>query len=71
MITRKSLKFHIKSDDYFGTLATILSLSAQGVIDDKNRNKILNEKVKELVYLQNNYKIIKKNGSKSSNKEHR
>lgn len=71
MIAKKSLKFHIQSNDYFGTLATILSLSSQGVMDDKNRDKILNEKVEELIYLQNNYNIIKKNGSKSSNKEHR
>ena len=71
MIAKKSLEFHIKSDDYFGALATIISLSAQGVIDDKNRNKILNKKVEELIYLQNNYKITKKNGFKPSNKEHR
>lgn len=68
---RNTLEFHIKSEDYFGTLAAILSLLAQGVVDNQNRNKILNEKVEELVYLQSNYKIIKNNGSKSSNKEHR
>ena len=71
MLNKKSLEFHIKSNDYFGTLAAILSLLAQGAVDEQNRNKILNEKVKELMYLQNNYKIIKENGSKSSNKEYR
>ncbi|MEI6835411.1 MAG: hypothetical protein WCK59_01135 [Candidatus Falkowbacteria bacterium] len=71
MFNKKTLEFHIKSDDYFGTIAAILSLLNQGVIDNKNRNQILNEKVEELVYLQKNYKIIKKDGSKSSNKEHR
>ena len=68
---QKSLNFHIKSQDYFGTLATIFSLLTQGVIDDKNRDKIINEKVEELMYLQNNCKIIKKNGFKPSNKEYR
>lgn len=68
---KKSLKFHIESNDYFGTLATILGLLLQKIIDSQNRNKILNEKVEELLYLQNNYKIIKKNGSKPGNKEHR
>lgn len=44
MINRKPLEFHIKSDDYFGTLATILNFLAQDVIDNKNRDKIINEK---------------------------
>jgi hypothetical protein len=30
-----SVKFHVKSDDYFGTLATILSLVKQDILDDK------------------------------------
>lgn len=65
----KSIKFHIKSNDYFGTLATILNLLHQKeFIGDKD--KILRGKVKELIYLQQNYKIMKKDGSKSSNKEH-
>lgn len=70
MINKQSLKFHIKSDDYFGTLATILNfLHQKEFVGDKD--KILEEKVEELVYLQENYKIIKKDGSKTSNKEHR
>lgn len=65
----KSIEFHIKSNDYFGTLATILNLLHQEeFIGDIN--KILKEKVKELMYLQKYYKIIKKDGSKPSNKEH-
>jgi hypothetical protein len=71
MLNKKSLEFHIKSNDYFGTLAAILSLLAQGAVDKQNLNTILNEKVEELIYLQNNYKIIKKDGSKPSNKEYR
>lgn len=69
MINKKSLKFHIQSSDYFGTLATILNLLHQEeFIGDTD--KILKEKVKELMYLQKYYKIIKKDGSKPSNKEH-
>jgi hypothetical protein len=66
---KNSLKFHIDSQDYFGTLATILNLLHQKeFVGDKN--KILKEKVEELVYIQKNYKIIKKDESKSSHKEH-
>lgn len=69
MFRTKSLNFHIKSGDYFGTLATILNLLHQKeFVGDKDG--ILKEKVKELIYLQKNYKIMKKDGSKSSNKEH-
>lgn len=70
-MSKKSLEFHIESDDYFGTFAAILDLFTQNVIDDLNKNKILKEKVEELMYLQKTYKIIKKDGSKSSNKEYR
>jgi len=70
MINKKSLDFHMQSDDYFGTLATILNfLHQKEFVGDKD--KILKEKVEELVYLQKNYKIIEKDGSKSSNKKHR
>ncbi|MCK5510943.1 hypothetical protein KAI65_05400 [Candidatus Parcubacteria bacterium] len=54
----QNLKFHIKSEDYFGTLATVLDLFRLDVFD---RNKILKGIIKNLVYLQDNYKIIKKN----------
>ena len=67
---KKSLKFHIESDDYFGTLATILNFLVQKEFIG-NKDKIIREKVEELIYLQKNYKIIKNNGSKTSNKEHR
>lgn len=59
----KNLEFHIESQDYFGSLATILNFLHQDeFIGDKNA--ALKEKVKELMYLQKNYKIIKKDGSK-------
>jgi hypothetical protein len=59
----KSLEFHIKSNDYFGTLATILSLTRQNL--EKNEHKKLNIKTlskieKDLLFLQKNYKIANK-----------
>ena len=59
----QNLKFHIKSEDYFGTLATVLDLFRLDVLEKKfisDKNKMLKGIVKDLVYLQNNYKIIKK-----------
>lgn len=67
---KKSIKFQLDSGDYFGALATILNFLVQKeFIGDKD--KIIREKVEELIYLQDNYKIVKKNGFKSSNKEYR
>lgn len=57
----RSLEFHIESQDYFGTLATILNLIKQ----DKNQNitkinkNILDKIEKDLMFLQRNYKITK------------
>lgn len=56
----KSIKFHIKSDDYFGTLATALSLISQSLENKKQNVKFLNTIVKDLLYLQKEYKIVKK-----------
>jgi len=65
---RKNIRFHIKSDDYFGTMATALSLIRQ-ITDKKNQelqkvntqyNKILNNLEKDLMFLHTNYKIVKK-----------
>jgi len=47
------LKFHIESQDYFGTLATIISLNQQF------GSKIPQTTIDELMFLQNNYKIVK------------
>lgn len=49
----ESLKFHIKSQDYFGTLATALSLCRQ------EKLPIFQHVIDDLVYLQENYKINK------------
>jgi len=58
----KNLKFHIQSDDYFGTLATVLDLVRQRIDEDENEHEIksLKNVVKDLMYLQERYKIVKK-----------
>lgn len=48
----KSLKFHIESQDYFGTLATVLSLCRQ------ENQPIPEHIIDDLIYLQKNYKIV-------------
>jgi hypothetical protein len=65
-VRRKNLEFHIESQDYFGTLATILNLLHQKEFDG-NRDRILKEKVAELMDLQKNYQIIRKDESKKGN----
>lgn len=57
----KNLNFHIESDDYFGTVATIINL----ILQDKRKDKkyllaTLSRLKKDLMFLQKNYKIIKK-----------
>ena len=61
-MSKESLEFHIKSDDYFGTLATVLDLIRQQVFGDK-KSKLkdaIESKILELLYLQKNYQIVKK-----------
>ena len=58
----KSVKFHVKSNDYFGTLATILSLWQQKQEWPEENYQELHD---DLVNLQNNY-YIKKNFNKKT-----
>jgi len=60
----KNLKFHIKSDDYFGTLATILSLTRQTLVGHKSQYISLKKIENDLMFLQNKYKIVKKSNKK-------
>ncbi len=53
-----SLKFHIDNNDYFGSLATILSLLAQKAKDSDR--KMLEKIVANLMYLQKNYRITER-----------
>jgi hypothetical protein len=72
-----STKFHISQDDYFGTIATILSLWRQNI--EKNPDiinpdfyKTLSEVEKDLSWLQKNYQIkprIKKKNKTPNGKE--
>jgi len=65
-----SVKFHIESGDYFGTIATILSLIEQEIKDNQFKNaprikKALKNLEKDLLLCQKDYQInIKLNQAK-------
>jgi hypothetical protein len=57
-----STKFHIKNNDYFGTIATVLSLIKQQIKKDDVKNAAALEKTlknleTDLLFLQKNYQI--------------
>lgn len=63
-MSQKSVEYHVCKGDYFGTLATGLSLVRQTVKDDKFKQigiKTLNRIEKDLMFLQKEYKIAKIN----------
>lgn len=60
-----SVKFHVASDDYFGTVATILSLLKQeikksGRADSTRLLQALKNLEDDLLFLQKNYRIALK-----------
>lgn len=71
---KQNVDFHVESDDCFGTLAAVLDIQTQKLKPNKEEGlyiseflKILNEtvnildkKVEELKYLQEYYKITRK-----------
>ena len=59
-MSKKSLEFHIKSGDYFASLATVLGLTEETILEDKKHKTIFKRLIKDLMYLQKEYKIIKK-----------
>jgi len=61
-MSKESVEFHIKNDDYFGTLATVISLIRQNLESNglSKNNKSLVELENNLVFMQSNYIIIKK-----------
>lgn len=66
-----SVKFHVQSDDYFGTIATILSLIKQqtkkdGGLQTAAVKKTLKNLENDLLLLQKNYQI--KPRAKNKNK---
>jgi hypothetical protein len=57
-----SVRFHVASDDYFGTLATILSLLKQdikksGRSDSGRLLAMLKDLENDLIFLQKNYRV--------------
>lgn len=58
-MSQKSVKFHIKSNDYFGTLATVLSIIKQTPEHIKEHIKSINKIEKDLMFLQKKYRITK------------
>lgn len=60
---RKRVDVHVQAGDYFGTLATLLSLMEQDVISEGWNRKYarwLRLWIDDLVYLQRHYKIERK-----------
>ena len=56
----ESVSFHVESDDYFGTLATIVSLLRDDKELPEKKKANLNEIAKDLQHLQKKYKINKR-----------
>ncbi len=57
-----STRFHVEQDDYFGTIATIISLLKQTLKENPAKQlpdfiATLNNLERDLVWLQNNYQI--------------
>jgi hypothetical protein len=59
-MSKKSVKFHVESNDYFGTLAAVLSLVRQTPINIEQHAKNLEMAEKDLMLLQREYKIVRK-----------
>ena len=65
----ESVKFHVENNDYFGTIAAVLSLVKQQIKKDSCPNaailnKILKNLEKDLMILQKNYQISPKSKNK-------
>ena len=54
-----SVKFHVKIDDYFGTIATVLSLIRQDITKNNRYDAAVLEKL--LVNLEGDLNILQKN----------
>jgi hypothetical protein len=58
---QKQLEFHIASNDYFGTLATVLDLASQDLIAGRANSadiaRMLTKQKDDLLYLQEHYRI--------------
>lgn len=55
------IRFQIKSDGYFGNLATMIDLLRQSsVISDEDRHEMLARIRDDLIFLQDNFRIIER-----------
>lgn len=68
----KGIKFHVKSSDYFATLASVLSIIKEKIEEEDYKKseknliaEILKNLIKDCLYLQKNYSIIAKNKKKN------
>lgn len=67
----KGVRFHVKSSDYFGTLASILTILEEKLSKNMEKEdkelirKILKNSIKDCLYLQKNYSIIAKKENKN------
>ncbi len=67
----KGVRFHVKSSDYFGTLASVLTIIKEKISychnfeDKKLIKQILKNTISDCLYLQKNYSIIAKNKKRS------
>ena len=61
---KQSLQFHVKSDDYFATLATILSVIKEQLQESPDSAteccETLSKLKEDLLYLKDHYTIVKK-----------
>ena len=56
----KRVDFHVRSDDYFGTAATVLDYIAQESAMEPGYRLVLKNIKNDMLYLQDNYRIVKK-----------
>ena len=59
-MNKRILEFHVRSNDYFGTLATILNLIIQSSNNNQKCKGILKNMIIDLIYLQKKFIIIRK-----------
>lgn len=66
------VKFHVKNNDYFGTVATILGLIKQQIKNDADPRDVVFQKIfsnleADLLFLQKNYQINPRTKNKKIN----
>jgi hypothetical protein len=59
-MSKSIVDFHVESQDYFGSLATVLCLIRQAEDEESVNAAILEGIEKDLLYLQQNFLIVRK-----------